>query len=92
MNLIFAQFSPQALTAIEFRYFYVFFVLNLVCFFCYWLFYPETKGLSLEQLDELFGDQIVPHAMKDSVGAEAAFEKDEDLAQQVENVERGKGV
>jgi MFS family permease len=76
VNLIFAQFSPQALTAIEFQYFYVFFVFNLVAFICYWVFYPETKGRTLEQMDELFGDQLVPHALQDPDAATAAIEKD----------------
>ncbi|KAF9873843.1 hypothetical protein CkaCkLH20_08577 [Colletotrichum karsti] len=87
VNLIFAQFTPLALTAIEFAYFYVFFALNITAFICYWFFYPETKGRTLEQMDELFGDQIVPHAMKDSAAAQAAFEKDESIAAQLEVAE-----
>ncbi|KAH8725665.1 general substrate transporter [Phaeosphaeriaceae sp. PMI808] len=79
VNLIFAQFSPAALTKLEFRYFYVFFVFNVIAGLCYWFFYPETKGRTLEQMDELFGDQLVPHAMKDPAAAAAAVEKDEKL-------------
>lgn len=79
VNLIFAQFSPQALTSIEFKYFYVFFCFNIIAFVCYWFFYPETKGKTLEQMDELFGDQLVPHAMQDPAAAAAAMEKDEKL-------------
>lgn len=79
VNLIFAQFSPQALTAIQFRYFYVFFVFNVIAFFSYWFFYPETKGRTLEQIDEVFGDQLVPHALLDPAAAAAAMEKDEKL-------------
>ncbi|KAF7591676.1 hypothetical protein BBP40_001254 [Aspergillus hancockii] len=73
VNLVFAQFTPQALTAIEFRYFYVFFVFNLVALGCYVFFFPETMGRTLEQMDEVFGDQIVPHALVDSVEAEIAM-------------------
>ncbi|KAK8052602.1 hexose carrier protein [Apiospora rasikravindrae] len=75
VNLIFAQFTPAALATIGFRYFYVFFALNLVAFLCYWLFYPETKGRTLEQMDELFGDQLVPHALQDETAAAFALEK-----------------
>ncbi|KAI5464404.1 general substrate transporter [Mariannaea sp. PMI_226] len=71
VNLVFAQFSPSALTKIGFRYFYVFFIFNLIAFFCYWFFYPETKGRTLEQMDVLFGDQLVPHALDDPKGAMA---------------------
>ena len=70
--MVFAQFSPLALESISFGYFYVFFVLNLVALLCYIFFYPETKGLSLEQIDVAFGDQLVPHALQDPEGARAA--------------------
>ncbi|WYZ37066.1 hypothetical protein EsH8_II_000572 [Colletotrichum jinshuiense] len=86
VNLIFAQFSPQALSSLGFRYFYVFFVFNLIAMICYIFFYPETKGRTLEQMDELFGDQLVPHAMQDSVGAAAAISKDEKLVEQLDRV------
>jgi MFS family permease len=83
VNLVFAQFSPIALTKIGFRYFYVFFVMNLVAFLCYWFFYPETKGRTLEQMDELFGDQLIPHALEDPEGAMAAT-KDLETSKHVE--------
>ncbi|KAJ5777262.1 hypothetical protein N7520_000508 [Penicillium odoratum] len=60
INLVFAQFSPTALSNIGFRYFYVFFVFNLIAMVCYMLFFPETKGKTLEQMDILFGDSNVP--------------------------------
>jgi MFS family permease len=71
VNLVFAQFSPSALTNIGFRYFYVFFVFNLIAFVCYFFFFPETKGRTLEQMDVIFGDQLVPHALDDPEGAMA---------------------
>ncbi|KAK4494253.1 hypothetical protein PRZ48_014551 [Zasmidium cellare] len=46
---------------------------------CYILFYPETKGRTLEQMDELFGDQLVPHALQDPEGAKMA-EKELEVA------------
>ncbi|KAB8247071.1 hexose carrier protein [Aspergillus flavus] len=84
VNLVFAQFSPNALDSVGFKYFYLFFVLNLIAFVCYWFFYPETKGRTLEQMDELFGDQIVPHALQDPEGAAAAMEKERALTDHVE--------
>jgi hypothetical protein len=83
VNLIFAQFSPAALTSLEFKYFYVFFVFNLIAMLCYWFFYPETKGRSLEQMDQLFGDQLVPHALQDPDAAATAIDKDEKLHTEV---------
>lgn len=76
INLVFAQFSPNALAAVGFKYFYLFFALNLIAALCYWFFYPETKGYTLEQLDVLFGDQLVPHALEDPEGAAAALQKE----------------
>ncbi|PYH93972.1 general substrate transporter [Aspergillus ellipticus CBS 707.79] len=58
INLVFAQFSPGALSSIGFRYFYVFFVFNAVAMVSYIFFFPETKGKTLEQMDALFGDVV----------------------------------
>ncbi|KAM0328884.1 hypothetical protein ACHAQA_005300 [Verticillium albo-atrum] len=66
LNLVFAQVSPSALTKLGFRFFFFFFAFNIVAFVCYWIFYPETKGRTLEQMDELFGDQVVSHALKET--------------------------
>ncbi|KAF9880365.1 hypothetical protein CkaCkLH20_02319 [Colletotrichum karsti] len=57
INLILVSFSPQALTAVGFKFFYVFFVFNLIAAASYYLFFPETQGRTLEQMDELFGDR-----------------------------------
>ncbi|KAL4862994.1 hypothetical protein BDV12DRAFT_206854 [Aspergillus spectabilis] len=76
VNLVFAQFTPNALDTVGFKYFYLFFALNLIAATCYYFFYPETKGRTLEQIDELFGDQLVPHALEDPDAANAAMEKE----------------
>lgn len=60
------------MTSIGFKYFYVFFCFNIVALICYYLFFPETKGRTLEQMDELFGDNLVPHALNDPEGARLA--------------------
>jgi len=75
LNLVFAQISPRALTNIGFKYFYVFFIFGIIAVLCYIFFYPETKGKTLEQMDELFGDQLVPHALEDPLAAEIATGK-----------------
>ncbi|KAJ9138191.1 High-affinity glucose transporter 5 [Pleurostoma richardsiae] len=86
VNLIFSQFTPDALSAVGFKYFYVFFAFNIIAMFCYMFFFPETKGRTLEQMDELFGDQLVPHALRDPAAAQAAVAKDDKMADQVEHV------
>ncbi|KAK9319695.1 general substrate transporter [Lipomyces orientalis] len=75
LGLIIGQVSPIALNAVGFRYFYAFFVFNMVAAVCYVLFYPETKGRTLEEIDTLFGNQVVVHARKDTEGS-VAVEKD----------------
>ncbi|KAL1960922.1 hypothetical protein VTO42DRAFT_5906 [Malbranchea cinnamomea] len=75
VGLIFAQCSPIALGNIGFNYFYVFFVLNVIAACVFYLFYPETKGVTLEQMDEVFGDKIIPHALKDPKEANEAVEQ-----------------
>jgi MFS family permease len=73
-GLVFAQISPTALGNIGFKYFYVFFAFNMISATCFYCFYPETKGLTLEQLDSLFGDQLVPHALQDPETARAVMD------------------
>lgn len=80
LNLLFAQTAPIALERMGFKFFYFFFAFNVVATLCYAFLYPETKGKTLEQMDELFGDQLVPHALEDPVAAEAAMnEKNEKM-------------
>ncbi|OZJ02251.1 hypothetical protein BZG36_05032 [Bifiguratus adelaidae] len=64
-NLVFAQASPVALQGIGYKYFYVFMACNVVAGSCFLLFFPETKGRTLEQMDELFGDQTVSVALEE---------------------------
>ena len=75
LGLIIAQVSPIALGDIGFQYFYVFFAFNVVAIICYVIFYPETKGKTLEQMDQLFGDQVVPHALQEPEAAAEVMEK-----------------
>ena len=73
LNLLFAQCAPIALKNMGFKFFYFFFAFNIVACACYFFFFPETNGKTLEQMDELFGDQLVPHALEDPEGAGAAI-------------------
>lgn len=75
LNLIFAQCAPIALSRMGFKFFYFFFAFNVVAVACYVFLYPETKGRTLEQMDQLFGDQLVPHALQDPAAAETVMEE-----------------
>ncbi len=71
LNLLLAQCSPLALSKMGYRYFYIFAALNWAGGILIYFLYPETLGRTLEQLDELFGDQRVPHALKESTTGES---------------------
>ena len=74
LNLVFAQVSPTALAEVGFRYFYAFFVFNMCAVLCYYFFYPETRGKTLEQMDVLFGDQLVEHVLDNPEKARVILE------------------
>jgi len=50
------QVTPIAITAIGWRFYVIFIVCNAVNGVFFWAFLPETKGLNLEDMDELFRD------------------------------------
>jgi hypothetical protein len=68
--VLFSQVSPIGLDQIGWKYYIFFICSNLAMAAVIILFYPETQGKSLEQMDELFGDQMVPHALDDPAAAE----------------------
>lgn len=53
-NTMIGQVTPIAVTAIRWRYYIIFIVCNLTNTLFFWAFLPETKGLNLEDMDELF--------------------------------------
>ena len=55
-NTMIGQVTPIAITAIGWKYYIVFIVCNLTNALFFWAFQPETKGLNLEDMDELFRD------------------------------------
>jgi len=55
-NTMIGQVTPIAITAIGWKFYLVFVVCNLGNAIFFWCFQPETKGLSLEDMDELFRD------------------------------------
>ncbi|KAI1796985.1 general substrate transporter [Ganoderma leucocontextum] len=68
-NVLFSQVSNIAISKISWKYYLVFIVLNAVDFVIIALFFPETKGKTLEQMAELFGDEVDTHDVLKSASA-----------------------
>ncbi|KAH7312708.1 MFS transporter [Stachybotrys elegans] len=59
IQVILAQASPTALEEVGWRYYFFFIVMNLCTVIMVYFFFPETKGRSLEEVSEVFGDVFV---------------------------------
>ena len=68
--VMFSQVTPIGLANIGWKYYFFFVASNLAMGAIVFTFYPETQGKSLEQMDELFGDQLIPHALEDPKAAD----------------------
>ncbi|KAJ3537977.1 hypothetical protein NM688_g6585 [Phlebia brevispora] len=75
-NVLFSQVSNTAINNISWKYYLVFICLNAVDFVIITLFFPETKGKTLEDMAEIFGDEVDLSALHDSDDENMAPEKD----------------
>ncbi|CAI4212812.1 unnamed protein product [Parascedosporium putredinis] len=72
ISLIITQCSPIALAAVGWKYYILFILTNFLCTLVFAFYYPETKGKSLEEIAEIFGDvQVIREA--DVQGEKANF-------------------
>jgi len=58
-TLVYVEAAPTALANIKWRYYVIFVVLTFINIFVVYFWCPETKGLSLEEINERFGDEVV---------------------------------
>lgn len=70
-SLTFTQAATSALAAIGWQYYIVFTVLSAAMIVLLYFYYPETKGLSLEEIAKLFGDPVAANlsTMTEAEGA-----------------------
>jgi MFS family permease len=57
-TVIFTCAAPEAFTNIGWKYYIIFAVLTAMMAVAIWVYWPETKGLSLEEINAIFGDQV----------------------------------
>ncbi|KAJ7865182.1 hypothetical protein B0H14DRAFT_2734784 [Mycena olivaceomarginata] len=59
---------------LQYRFYIAFVITNILNAFIVFFFFPETKGKTLEEMDAVFGDQVIPHALEtkrtNNIGAE----------------------
>ncbi|KAF1816930.1 MFS transporter [Eremomyces bilateralis CBS 781.70] len=56
--IVIVQITPLALEVISWRFFLIFLIANAIFVVILYLFYPETKGKTLEEMSALFGDEV----------------------------------
>jgi len=63
--IVLAQITPIAIEHVGWRYYSLFIASNFAAGLIYYFFLPETKGKSLEEIAELFGDALATEQLED---------------------------
>ncbi|KAK7905453.1 hypothetical protein LTR67_000175 [Exophiala xenobiotica] len=58
ITIIFTQTAPMALEAIKWKFDFVFVACNIFFFPIVYFFVPETKALTLEEVNPVFGEDV----------------------------------
>jgi hypothetical protein len=84
---IIVQITPPAINNIGWRTYIIFAVLNALWVPIIYFFFPETKGLELEDVDRLFSGEVSRVDLLEKVGDEERIEKLDGM-EQVEKIGR----
>jgi len=91
INVMISQISPLGLNRLGWKFYLVFICTNLANALIVILFFPETKGKTLEEMDAVFGDQVIDHThtmeTRHTKNVATLGEK-EDSIENVENVSK----
>ncbi|KAH7910574.1 general substrate transporter [Hygrophoropsis aurantiaca] len=60
-TVVFLEAGPTALAHIRWNYYIMFIGLTVVDIAVMWYYFPETKGLSLEEINAKFNDEVAVH-------------------------------
>ncbi len=59
INILFNQVSPIAFSEVGYKYYSLFICTNLIGAIVVFFIFPETKGKSLEEIAQIFGDEVI---------------------------------
>lgn len=59
INIVFNQVSPIAFSEVGYKYYSLFICTNLIGAIVVFFIFPETKGKSLEEIAQIFGDEVI---------------------------------
>ncbi|KAF3808160.1 High-affinity glucose transporter [Colletotrichum gloeosporioides] len=63
--IVLSQITPLAIASVSWRYYSLFIATNVAAAVFYFFFLPETSGKSLEEIAELFGDDLATNRLGD---------------------------
>ncbi|KAG8781887.1 hypothetical protein FRC12_021421 [Ceratobasidium sp. 428] len=76
-NIAVNQAAPTAFARVGYKFYSLFIALNLCTAVIVWAYFPETKGLSLEEIAVLFGDEVVSEPRLDEAELSSATTRDD---------------
>ena len=60
-TVAYLEAAPTAFAQVGWKYYLLFILLTAINIPLVWWLFPETKGLTLEEIGEKFGDEVVVH-------------------------------
>ncbi|KAG6868675.1 hypothetical protein C0993_012178 [Termitomyces sp. T159_Od127] len=75
------QVAPIGMSKVSWKFYMLFVALNFVDMIIIALFFPETKGKTLEEMNEVFGDHVMIEPQDNALA-----EKDNVSTEKVEDV------
>jgi (p)ppGpp synthase/HD superfamily hydrolase len=89
-TIAYLEAAPTAFAKISWRYYLVFIIITAIHIPLIYYYFPETKGLSLEEIGEKFGDEVAVHLtdLTDVQRAELDREIEAKEGTQAEHIEK----
>jgi MFS family permease len=75
-SLTLLEAAPTAFQTIGWRFYLIMMAFTLICAIIFALFFPETKGMTLEEISALFDDEVAIEASSDTKALSINSDKD----------------